>query len=196
MSAAAEHHTHRKGGVGVVVLLGSLAAMWVIEVINWADDQGLDSDGIRPHSLRGLIGVATAPFLHASFSHLMANSVPYLLLGVLIVATEPQELLPVLGIGVLASGLTAWAVSSPSTVIVGASGVVFCMLGYLLLRGLFRRSMSAIVLSIGVLVIYGSAIQGILPTGLPISWQGHLGGFIGGGIAAALLPSKRDQSRR
>jgi membrane associated rhomboid family serine protease len=181
----------RRANSGLVVLLGALAVMWIVEVVNAADGQRLDSDGIVAGSERGLIGIATAPFLHASFRHLMANSVPFLVLGGLILAASARELFAVLVTSTVTSGLAAWLLSPPHTIILGASGVVFGMLGFLLLRGVFTRNFGRILVAVVVATLFGSALVGLLPSGLPISWQGHLGGFIGGVLTARFLPWQR-----
>src|SRR5438105_1757027 len=69
---------------GVIVVVGLAAIMWLVEIVNSIDHQDLDQYGIRPRHADRLIGIVTSPFLHASFGHLMANTIPFLVLGVLI----------------------------------------------------------------------------------------------------------------
>jgi membrane associated rhomboid family serine protease len=169
--------------------------MWVVEVANAIDDQALDRDGIVPRSDEGLLGIVRAPFLHASFQHLLANSAPYLVLGLMIGLRSGRELLAVLAVCTLTSGLLAWAASPADTVVIGASGVVFGMLAFLLFRAFFLRSLGSMALAAATVALYGGALGGLLPSGLPISWLDHLGGFVGGAGLAATLPGRRRRSR-
>ena len=169
-------------------LLGGLVAiMWVAEILDqWVLGQQLDRFGIIPRTLIGLRGILLAPFLHGNFAHLMGNTLPFLVLGWLIMLRNTHDFLRVTLVVGLASGLGTWLFGSPGSHI-GASGVIFGYLGYLLLRGLFERRLGSISLSILVGTLYGSMIWGILPLQQGISWEGHLFGFLGGVLAARLL---------
>jgi len=177
--------------LAILVLVATLATMWVVEVVNAIDGQARDREGIVPRSEHGLLGIVWAPFLHASFQHLIANSVPFLVLGLMIGARYGRHLLAVLAVCALTSGLVAWAISPAHTVVIGASGVVFGMLAFLLFRALFLRSVVNVLLAVVTVALYGGALGGLLPSNLPISWQDHLGGFIGGAGLAATLPGRR-----
>ncbi len=173
-------------------LLGGLVAtMWVVELLDQLVFSGhLNSFGIIPRTSIGLRGIAFAPFLHLNFAHLIGNTIPFLVLGWLIMLRETSDFIWVTLVVGLTSGLGTWVFGSPGTHI-GASGVVFGYLGYLLLRGVFERRLGSICLSLFVGVIYGSLIWGILPLHRGISWEGHLFGFLGGVLAARLFSSRR-----
>ncbi len=179
-----------------VWLLGGLVAMmWAVEILDQfvfrlGLRQTLDVYGIMPRYPIGLRGILFAPFLHGNFAHLIGNTVPFLILGWLIMLRETSDFLWVSLITAFVSGLGTWMFGS-SGVHIGASGVIFGYLGYLLARGYFERSMTAIAMSLFVGALYGSLIWGVLPTRIGISWEGHLFGFLGGVLAAKLLTPKK-----
>lgn len=162
--------------------------LWGVHIANIGLFNGrLILEGIYPRQLEGLQGVLWAPFLHGSFSHLIANTIPLFTLGGLILLGEAGDFLIVTVISALISGLGTWLIGAPNSVHVGASGVIFGYFGYLLLRGYFDRSAFAITTSILVIIFYGSFLWGVLPTQPGVSWEGHLFGFFGGCLTAWLL---------
>ena len=178
----------------ILVLGGLVALMWITEFVDIFFFRGrLDAFGIRPHSFIGLRGILFAPFLHGGLGHLIANTIPFLTLGWLVMLRETSDFFVVSIITMLVSGLGVWLTGSPYSIHVGASGIIFGYFGFLLLRGYFERSFAAILFSLVVGFLYGGMIWGVLPIQYGISWQGHLFGFIGGAIAARLLakPKKR-----
>lgn len=175
----------------VRILGGLVAIMWVAEVLDQLFFGGqLDVFGIIPRNVIGLRGIAFAPFLHGSFAHLIGNTIPFLVLGWLIMLRETRDFIWVTLVVALASGLGTWLFGTPG-IHIGASGVVFGYLGYLLLRGFFERRIGSILISLFVGVLYGSLIWGVLPLQQGISWEGHLFGFLGGVLAARLLVPRR-----
>lgn len=181
----------KKFKVQFALLSISLAVMWGIECINFLLGGNLDQYGIIPRSIPGLRGILFAPFLHASFPHLIANSLPFLILGWFVMLRRTSDFLWVSAIAMLIGGLGTWLIAPAYTVHVGASGVIFGYLGFLISRGYFERSLLSVLLSIIVGVLYGGLLWGVLPGKLGISWQGHLFGFTGGIIAARLLVGQR-----
>ncbi|MDK3159170.1 rhomboid family intramembrane serine protease [Kamptonema cortianum] len=173
------------------LILGTLVAIfWIVEIVDVMVFQGqLDTFGILPRHPIGLRGILLAPFLHGSFNHLIANTLPFLTLGWLVMLKETRDFFIVSAITLLISGLGVWLFGS-SGFHIGASGVIFGYLGFLLLRGYFERSFVTIFLSVVVGFFYGSLLWGVLPTVPGISWEGHLFGFIGGGVAAYLLSDR------
>ncbi len=171
------------------LMFGLVGMMWVVEIVNQLFFRdALDQFGIVPRSLPGLIGIVLAPFLHSDFAHLLANTLPFLVLGWWVLLRGLEMFIEVSVIVILVSGLGVWVLAAPNTVTIGASGVVFGYLGFLLLRGFFERSWVAIFFSVLVFMAYGSVIWGVLPLVPGVSWQGHLFGLIGGGLAARILP--------
>jgi membrane associated rhomboid family serine protease len=172
---------------GVRAVGGLVAIMWVVEIINTLDSNRLDSDGIVPRNLSHLYGVLLAPFLHASFSHLIANTIPFTLLGLVIALAGAARLLLVSLIVALISGLGTWLTAPGGSVTIGASGVVFGYATYLISRGVFDRRILEIGLGLIVAVLLGGALISDLIPHTGISWEAHLFGGIGGVIAAAAL---------
>jgi membrane associated rhomboid family serine protease len=173
-------------------ILGSMVSiMWVVMIADtFVFNHQLRAFGILSQNLVGLRGIIFAPLLHANFAHLISNTVPFIVLGWLIMLWETSDLLVVTAISMLVGGLGTWLFGGANTVHIGASGVIFGYLGYLLFRGYFERKLSSIVMSLFVFGAYGSVLFGLLP-GVPgISWQGHLFGFVGGAVAAKLASQK------
>jgi membrane associated rhomboid family serine protease len=186
-----ESWTSRLPGALLTVAV-MLAVLWALELVDTTMNGRLDAYGIRPRSVSGLEGIPVAPLLHAGFQHLVSNSFVFAVLGVIAyVSVTLGRFVALIAITVVSSGLGAWAFGAANTVVIGASGVIFGLLGFLLFRGVAERSAGAITVSIMMLVIYGGTISGVLP-GVPfVSWQAHLFGFVGGAFAAFWLRTPR-----
>jgi membrane associated rhomboid family serine protease len=182
------------GAVGaLVVMVAMLAVMWAVEVVDFVMNGALDSEfGIVGLEPQGLIGIFFAPFLHIGFGHLMANSLPLLILGFLAALRGLGKFFAASALIIVIGGLGTWLTSGLGTITVGASGLVFGYFGYVLARGVFDRRVFDIVIGIGVAIVYYSILWGLLPNQQGISWQGHLFGLIGGVIAAWILRRKRE----
>jgi membrane associated rhomboid family serine protease len=171
------------------------AVVPVLELIVFLDQhtQGKVDDfaGIRPHDPAGLRGVLLAPLVHSGLDHLLANSAPLIILGTFVLASGARRFLLATLIIAVVSGLGVWFLTPPQYLVVGASGVIFGWLGFLVMRGIVESSLwnFAVVLVAGLL--YGWQVYLLLPTQEAVSWQGHLFGFIGGGLAAILLRRRR-----
>lgn len=178
--------TRARGGLlfmgGFVVLLA------VIELVNTVMLHSLNSTfGLRPRSLDGVFDILTFPLLHANFGHLVSNALPLVIFGFLVFLSGLRVFLTALAFSWIGSGLVVWLIGGGG-VTVGASGLVFGLFAFLLVRGFFNRSWWQILLSVVLFLAYGSILFGILPTVMGfVSWQAHLGGAIGGVAAAVLL---------
>jgi membrane associated rhomboid family serine protease len=184
-----EPRTDRIAGVQVVLAL--LAAMWVLEVVDVALDHRLDQYGIEPRDPDGLVGVVAAPFLHADFGHLIANTIPFVTLGIIIGLQGVARVLAVTGIVMLVSGLGTWLVAPDNSIHIGASGIVFGYATYLLARGIFNRDLIEIAIGLGVVALWGTALLGGLLPQDGVSWQGHFFGAVGGVLAARVFTRAR-----
>jgi membrane associated rhomboid family serine protease len=171
-----------------ILILGSLVAIaWGSEILDQTVfHHGLDTLGILPRQPIGLRGIVLAPFLHGNFPHLIANTIPFLTLGWLVMLREISDFVVVSIVSMLVGGLGTWIFGSPGLHI-GASGVIFGYLGYLLTRGYFDRRLSSGLIALFVGVTYGSVLWGVVPSMPGISWEGHLFGAIGGIVSARLL---------
>jgi membrane associated rhomboid family serine protease len=180
-------------GKAFVAMCGVVVVLFLIELLNHADGDGLNSlGGIRPHRLDGLDGIVFAPLLHASFAHFYANAVPLLLTGTFALAIGFRRFLGVTGLIALASGVGVWLIGKPGTTVVGASGVILGYIGFLLVRGIVERSWWGIAVGVLIGLLYGTQILGeVLPNDEQISWQAHLFGLIGGVVAAIVFRRRR-----
>jgi membrane associated rhomboid family serine protease len=190
-SAADQQRTARVDGVRVVV--GMVALMWIVEAVDAVDHHGLDHDGIRPRSGAGLLGIIFAPFLHTSWGHLIANTVPFVILGLVIAWEGVARVAAVTLMVALVSGLGTWLIAPASSVTDGASGVVFGYATYVFARGVFNRNIGQLAIGVVVAAVFGAALLWSLLPHQGISWQAHLFGALGGVVAARLLA---DATRR
>lgn len=190
---------HGPSLIGSFVFIGAwLALMWLLEGTDAMSGGMLDTFGVSPRDITELPQIFTAPFLHFGFGHLIANSVPFLVLGVMVRMTGRKTFWIATLTAIVCSGLLAWLLSPPSTVTAGVSGLVFGWLGFLLLRGLFARNWVHILVAAAVFGFFGGILWGIFPTASGVSWQGHLGGVLGGALAAWWLNriSQRTSAQR
>ena len=188
------------GGATIVTFV---ALLYVIELIDQLMHHSLDHNGIRPLEADGLWGIIWAPFLHANWPHLFANTVPALVLGFLMTLAGLSRFVWATAIVWILGGFGTWLIGdmgSPCgpTDHIGASGLIFGWLTFLLVFGFFTRSGWQIVIGIIVLLMYGGVLWGAVPVlnvcgG--VSWQGHLCGGIAG-IVAAFLLSKPERTAR
>jgi membrane associated rhomboid family serine protease len=181
---------------GIQLVLGMAALMWIVEIVDTIDNHRLDQWGIEPRDVEGLRGVVAAPFLHAGFDHLIANTIPFLILGLAIALNGIARVAAVTAIVALVGGLGTWVFAPENTLHIGASGVVFGYAAYLISRGLFDKSALELGMGALVLFVWGGALLGGFQPREGISWQGHLFGAVGGVIAARLLATgaKRETS--
>jgi len=141
--------------------------------------------GLEPRSLTGLLGIFTAPWAHGSLGHLLSNTVPLLVLGWLAMLPKQEGFWQALAGGLFGAGATAWLLGGPHTVHLGASGLVFGLFGYILARGYYTRRLVDIAVALPAAGLYSfSMLLGVLPVYPGVSWQSHLGGAIGGVLAA------------
>ena len=170
-----------------------LVGLWAIEIIDFLIFGGrLDRYGIRPRSLGGLWGIPLAPLLHGGFNQLMANTIPLPTLSWWVMLRSIGTWLMATVIIALLGGAGTWLVARGGSVHIGASGLVFGYVGFLLGRGYYERTMGAIAVALFVLVTYGAMFWGLFPSQPGISWESHLFGFISGIFAAYWLASKPD----
>lgn len=169
-----------------LVVGGLLVAMWVLEAIDQSTRNSLDQFGIIPRDVDSAGHILLAPWLHFGWPHLIANSGPFLVLGVLTYIAGFARWLMTTLVAIIVSGVTVWLTAPAGSITLGVSGLVFGYLTYLLIRALFTRRPGQIALAVAVLLVYGGVLVGLLPTASGVSWQGHLGGAVGGGLAAWL----------
>jgi membrane associated rhomboid family serine protease len=183
---------------GQLIILGVFVIIiWLVEFADWIIFDGtLDEYGVRPRTVTGLRGILFMPILHRGFGHLLANTIPIIILGWLVMLRRTADIFAVAGVTIVVGGLGIWLFGAANSVHVGASGLIFGFFGFLLAQAYFERSLAAIALAVVVFLLYGGIIWGVLPGQVGISWLGHLFGFIGGILAAYLLTRRRLDTQR
>ncbi len=166
------------------ILLGFLALVWAVSVYGlFVDERLVYALALVPRRIEGLPGILSAPLVHGSFAHLLANTVPLLILGGMVVARSVAYYLTMTAAIVLLGGLGLW-VFGRNAAHIGASGLIFGYFGLLVARGYYERSLQSIAVAIVVVVVYGGMLAGVLPRGDQVSWEAHLFGLLAGGLCA------------
>ncbi|MBT2595569.1 rhomboid family intramembrane serine protease [Arthrobacter sp. ISL-72] len=171
-------------GLFVVLLFG-------IELVNAATFHALNRTfGLRPRSADGLLDILTFPLFHANLGHVASNALPLIVFGFLVFMSGLRVFLTAVALSWFGSGLAVWLIGGWG-ITVGASGLVFGLFAFLLVRGFFNRNWWHVALSVVLFLSYGGILFGILPSVAGfVSWQAHLGGALGG-VAAAMLLKRR-----
>ncbi|MFI7094630.1 rhomboid family intramembrane serine protease [Streptomyces lydicus] len=187
--------TTRRAGPAICLMLGWVALLWLLEGVDVVTGGALDTFGIQPREPAELVDVIPAAFMHFGFGHLAANTLPLLVLGfVAALRSGLRRFLAVVLLVILTSGLGVWLTAATHSNTAGASGVVFGLFGYLLVRGFIERKPLDIAIGLAVGLVYGSILWGALPTTSGISWQAHLFGLAGGVLAAFLFRERRPRT--
>jgi membrane associated rhomboid family serine protease len=170
-----------------ITMLLLTALLYVVEAVDTVTFGALDREGgIEPRELDGLDGVLFAPLLHGGWAHLIANTVPFLVFGFLAMAGGIRQFVMVTATIWLLGGLAVWLLGPADTNHIGASGLIFGWLVFLLSRGFYTRSAAQIALAVVLFLIWGGVLWGVLPGDPNVSWQGHLFGALAGLLAARL----------
>src|SRR4029079_15280586 len=192
--------------VGGVTIVSFVVLLYVIELFDSLSNHRLDENGIRPLETDGLMGIVFAPLLHSNWDHLIANTIPALILGFLMTLAGMSRFIFATAIVWIVGGLGTWLIgnigmhcpyvgASCEANHIGASGLIFGWLAFLIVFGFFTRKVWEIVVGIVVLFVYGSRLPGFLPGTPGVSWQGHLCGAIAGVVAAYLLSGPERKAR-
>jgi membrane associated rhomboid family serine protease len=164
---------------------------WLVYFLNYAVPVDLRLFGLRPRHVNGLWGILTSPFLHGNLNHLIANTgALFVLLVAALAYSRRLALVALLIISVLGGGLV-WILGRTNTIHIGASGIIFGLIGFLIFIGLFRRDWRAMALSAGVFFLYSGVILSLLDNIPGISWEGHAVGFLSGCLAAWWTKSRK-----
>ena len=189
-TAAAVARDRTRVGYAVLGAAGLVVGIWLAWLGAWALGWNMDDLGIRPRDAHGLIGVLSAPFVHASFAHLMSNTLPLGFLAALTLYAYPRATRYALPIIWLASGLGVWLWARPS-VHVGISGIVHGLMFFLFVMGLLRRDRLAVAIALLVFFLYGGMLMTVLPREPDVSFEYHFFGALAG-VAAALALRRLD----
>lgn len=177
-----------------IVALAFTVLLYLVELVDVVLPADLDQGGILARDLSGLDGVIWAPLLHAGWGHLFSNTVPVLVFAFLAMAAGIGRWVLVTAIIWVLSGIGVWLVAPTGPVTVGASGLAFGWLAFLLVRGIFNRAVGQILVAVVLLGIWSGMLWGLLPGDPGVSWQGHLFGALSGVFAAWVL-ARVDKSR-
>lgn len=169
--------------LSAVVVLGFVGMLYVVEAFDTLVGHSLDNDGVIPRDFTQWDNLLWYPMLHGGWGHLTGNAGPLLVLAYLAMSGGIKQFLQVTAVIWLTGGLGVWLIGSDG-VHIGASGLVFGYLAFLLVRGIFARSVLQILIAVVVFALYGWALWGVLPGQPGISWEGHLFGALGGVLAA------------
>ncbi|HEV7450788.1 MAG TPA: rhomboid family intramembrane serine protease [Pseudonocardiaceae bacterium] len=173
-------------GQAAMIIAAFTGVLYLTEAVDTVLGGALDEEGIRPRQLDGLDGILWAPLLHHGWQHLAANTVPVLVLGFFALAGGVGQFVAVTATIWLVGGLGTWLIGSPG-VHLGASGLIFGWLVFLLVRGFFARSLMQILLAVVLFGVWGGVLWSVLPGTAGISWEGHLFGAVGGLLAARVV---------
>ncbi|MGH8091135.1 MAG: rhomboid family intramembrane serine protease [Rudaea sp.] len=169
---------------------GLVAGIWLAWLGAWLLGWDMDDLGIRPRDPHGLIGILTAPFVHASFAHLMSNTLPLGLLAALALYAYPRATRLALPFIWIVSGIGVWLWARPS-IHVGISGIAHGLMFFLFFMGLLRRDRLGVAIAMAVFFLYGGMVLTVLPRDPQVSFEYHLFGAIAG-LIAALVWHRRD----
>jgi membrane associated rhomboid family serine protease len=161
--------------------------MWFVKVLEFAGGTSYSNLGILPRTFRGSIGIITGPLIHGDFMHLFSNTLPFLVLGILLFYFYNKIALQIFAWIYLATGFWIWILAR-NAYHIGASGVVYGMASFLFFSGIFKRNNQLMAISGAIIILYGGMLYGIFPDFVEsnVSWEAHLIGGISGTVLAFL----------
>jgi membrane associated rhomboid family serine protease len=160
--------------------------IWVVNIFQFTFRLDFGYLGIYPRDSTTLFGIFTSPVIHGSWGHLLSNSIPLLVLGILLFFTYERIAIWIWVLNYILTGLMVWLFARDSYHI-GASGIVYGLASFLLFSGFFRMDIKSIAVSSGIAIFYGGMVWGIFPLERGISWESHLFGGIVGLLLAFLF---------
>ncbi|MDT8385959.1 MAG: rhomboid family intramembrane serine protease [Thiogranum sp.] len=189
MALPEQHEDSRRLRLSFLLTAAFVAFLWFLKAVELLGGLDFSQYGVYPRRVEGLVGIALAPLIHGSVSHLFANTLPLLILGTALLYGYPRSARRVIPVLYLGSGLAVWLFAR-SAWHIGASGLTFGMTFFIFVIGALRWDRRAIALAMIVFFFYGSMIWGLFPTAPSISFESHLAGAVFGVVLAFLL---RDQ---
>ncbi len=185
----------KKNLISVLVFVGFTWVVYLINLPLQLSVYNLNQFGLEPRTLHGLVGIFTMPFLHDGFNHLIGNTVPLVVLLLMLAFTRPNPKRVIICLTVM-SGVMLWVLGRHK-IHVGASGLIYALAVYLMAAGFYERKIASAITAILVVVLYGSLFWGVLPTaGQYVSWEGHLLGAVAGGFFAAMTTERSGRKRK
>ncbi len=180
----------------VAIALSTSFLMWVVKIYEWTAEKDLSYLGIFPRTLKGSIGILTAPLIHADIAHLLSNTVPFISLTLILFYFYSKKAIEIFTWIYITTGFWVWAFARPSYHI-GASGIIYGIASFLLISGFLTKNIRLIAISLAVLFLYGGMFYGIVPHTVTenISWESHLLGAVSGFLLAIYFKSKRQVNK-
>ena len=188
----------KRAQLAVLPAIGCVVLSWLSFIVDYAGlfEWDLSRLGILPGVVDGLIGIVFSPFIHGSFSHLLSNTLPLLIMIWFLFYFYSKIAFGAFVCLWLSSGFFTWLIGR-GAYHVGASGLVFALLFFLFFSGIFRKYIPLVAVSMIVAFIYGSTIWSIFPitemVDASISWEGHLSGAVSGLIFAIVFRKQGPQ---
>lgn len=169
--------------------------MWLVYLFNLKYGWNLEVYGLKPHSSEGFIGIFSMPFLHENLEHIFSNTVPILVAGGFMFYYFKEWTWAAMAAIWIGTGVFLWFVGKEGTIHIGASGLVYGFVFFLLFSGFLRNNRELSAVALLMVFLYGGIMWGLFPdyirlTGQNISWEGHMGGAIMGILMAVLLLKK------
>lgn len=186
----------KKNLLSVLAFVGFIWAVYLINLPLQFGNFDLNQFGLEPRTLNGLTGIFTMPFLHDGIHHLLGNTVPLVVLLLMLAFTRQNPKRVIICLTVM-SGILLWVLGR-HRIHVGASSLIYALTAYLMAAGFYERKVVSAIAAILVGVFYGGTLfWGLLPTaGGHVSWEGHLLGAVAGGLFAALTLGRSTRNQR
>ncbi len=172
----------------VQIAFAVIALLWIIHLLDIVLPADLQLYGLQPRSPDGLRGIVCYPFLHSNFRHLSGNSGTLFMLLTVSLSMSRKMTGAALTVIIFAGGAGVWLFGKPGTIHIGASGVIFGLIGFLLFIGIFQKNWKTFLFSLAVFMAYGGALWSLLIVRSGVSWSAHFWGFTSGIAAAWLMP--------
>lgn len=163
----------------LLISFAIVGLFWAVKIVSDILHIDLTTYGILPLQIKGLKGILFSPFVHASYDHLISNSIPFLILSFALLYFYRNLAYRIFFLIYILSGICVW-LGGREAWHIGASGVVYGMASFLFFSGIFRKDLNLLTVSIIVAFIYGSMFWGIFPIKPEISWESHLWGSASG----------------
>jgi membrane associated rhomboid family serine protease len=175
-------------------LIALVGLLYVIHFFNSILGMQLSQWGILPRTIKGLVGILFSPFLHGSWGHLFSNTIPLFVLLFLLKLQIPTKHVFIIILSIVVLGGSLVWLFGRSSVHVGASGVIYGLVSFLVVNGFKSKKFKALLIALVVVFLYGGLIWGVLPTRYYISWEGHLFGALAGAFIAFKFKNVTDSS--
>lgn len=178
---------YSKMAASILFPLAVVAVMWIVKIIEYYSGSDFSEFGIMPLTAKGLIGVIAAPFIHADFGHLLANTIPMFVSLSIIFYFYREVAFQVFFLVWLFTGIWVWSFARNDSYHIGASGLVYGYISFLFFSGMIRRNARLMAISLLIIFLYGGFFWGVFPDFFPkrnISWESHLMGGIAGLVMA------------